>query len=202
MVHCSSGYTLESIVNTYGKYSGKYIYVESCPQYFVFNKDVLNKENGYLYTFAPPLRSEGERRKLCKNFKYIHSIGTDHCSFNVEDKKSHPALDGHPLGVGGIETSFLVMYEMFGSAVIDKMSKNVAKIQRFKYKNGIKVKNFADLVIMSSDPQSVGKPHGKADYSIYEGMHLSNKIVSTIARGRFIVKDESKIGRASCRERV
>ena len=187
MVHCSSGYTLESIVTTFGKYLGKYIFVESCPQYFVFNNEVLKRKDGYLYTFAPPLRSEIERKKLCKYFDYISSIGTDHCSFNKADKESHPLLQGHPLGVGGIETSFLTMYEMFGDKVIEKMCQNTAKIQRFKYKNGIKLENFADLVIMSSDPQVVDKPHGLADYSIYEGMHLSNKIISTISRGKFVV---------------
>ena len=187
MVHCSSGYTLESIVYKYGKYINKYIFIESCPQYFVFNNSALNKENGYLYTFAPPLRSEEERQKLCKYYSYINSIGTDHCSFNMEDKKSHPKLEGHPLGIGGIETSFLAMYEMFGERVIAKMCQNTAKIQRFKHKNGIKLKNYADLVIMSSDPQVVGKPHGAADYSVYEGMHLSNKIISTISRGKFVV---------------
>ena len=190
MVHCSSGFTLEKIVNRYKEYLGKYIFIESCPQYFAFNNEVLKKDNGYLYTFAPPLRSEVERQKMCKYFDYIYSIGTDHCSFNKSDKESHPLLEGHPLGVGGIETSFLVMYEMFGEKVIEKMCQNTAKIQRFKYKNGIKVKNYADLVIMSSDPQVVNKPHGVADYSIYEGMHLSNKIVSTIARGKFIFKDD------------
>lgn len=190
MVHCSSGHTLESIVTTYDKYIGKNIFIESCPQYFIFNKEVLKKDNGYLYTFAPPLRSEVERRKMCKYFDYISSIGTDHCSFNKADKESHPLLEGHPLGVGGIETSFLAMYEMFGEKVIAKMCQNTAKIQRFKHKNGIKLKNCADLVIMSSDPQVVSKPHGDADYSIYEGMHLSNKIVSTIARGKFVLKDD------------
>ena len=189
MVHCSSGHTLQSIVENYEKYIGENIFIESCPQYFVFNNTVLKKENGYLYTFAPPLRSEESRKLLCKYFDYISCIGTDHCSFNKEDKQSHTLLKGMPLGVGGIESSFLTMYEMFGEKVIDKMCKNVAKIQRFANKNGIKVGNYADLVIMSSDPQVVKKPHGKANYSIYEGMHLSNTIVSTLVRGKFAVKN-------------
>ena len=189
IVHCSSGKTIENIKVLYGEYINKNIFIESCPQYFIFNSDVLQKDNGYLYTFAPPLRSEDERKKLCEYFDYVYSIGTDHCSFNKADKESHPLLEGHPLGIGGIETSFLSMYEMFGEKVIAKMCENTAKIQRFKHKNGIKLKNYADLVIMSSDPQVVGKPHGDADYSIYEGMRLSNKIVSTIARGKFLVKD-------------
>ena len=189
MVHCSSGNTLKSIVEKYEKYIGKNIFIESCPQYFVFNNEVLKKDNGYLYTFAPPLRSEEARVNLCKYFDYISCIGTDHCSFDKADKESHTLLNGMPLGVGGIETSFLTMYEMFGDKVIDKMNKNVAKIQRFAYKNGIKVGNYADLVVMNSDPQVVKKPHGKAYYSIYEGLHLSNTIESTLVRGKFALKN-------------
>ena len=189
MVHCSSGRTLKAIVENYEKYIGKYIIIESCPQYFVFNNEVLKKDNGYLYTFAPPLRDEESRKLLWEYFDYISCIGTDHCSFNKEDKESHTLLNGMPLGVGGIETSFLTMYEIFGEKVIDKMCKNVAKIQRFANKNGIKVGNYADLVVMSSDPQVVKKPHGKADYSIYEGIHLSNTIVSTLVRGKFALRD-------------
>ena len=189
IVHCSSGYTLREIIKQYGEYIGKNIFIESCPQYFVFSKSILKSDLGYLYTFAPPLRSENERKLMCKNFDYLSTIGTDHCSFNVEDKRSHKMLEGHPLGIGGIETSFLIMYEMFGDKAIDKMSKNVAEIERFAGKNGIKVGNYADLVVMSSTPQIVGKPHGAADYSVYENMKLSNSIVSTIVRGKFVVKE-------------
>lgn len=190
MVHCSSGQTLEAITQTYKKYLGKNIFIESCPQYFVFNNELLQKDNGYLYTFAPPLRSERERRLLCKYFDSVATIGTDHCSFNKADKASHTLLKGMPLGIGGIETSFLAMYEMFGDKVIDKMCKNLAKIERFKGKNGIKVGNYADLFVMSSDPQMVGKPHGKADYSVYEGMNLSNTITDTMVRGKFVIRNK------------
>ena len=189
MVHCSSGYTLRKIALKYKDYLGKNIFIESCPQYFVFNKEVLKSEHGYLYTFAPPLRTERERQLMCKYFDNISTIGTDHCSFNIADKKGHELLDGHPLGIGGIETSYLVMSEMFGDKVINKMSKNVAEIERFAGKNGIKVGNYADLVILESMPQIVGKPHGAADYSVYENMKLSQKIVSTISRGEFVIKN-------------
>ena len=194
MVHCSSGKTLDLIVKQYGKYLNKNIFIESCPQYFVFNSNVLKQNEGYKYTFAPPLRSEEERKLLCKNIEYVCSIGTDHCSFNLEDKKSHELLDGHPLGIGGIETSFLIMYELFGDQIIDKMSKNVAEIQRFAGKNGIKIGNFADLVIMESVPHVIGKPHGKADYSVYEHLKVANTITHTISRGKFVLKDKQFVG--------
>ena len=187
MVHCSSGETLRRIVSQYKDYLGKNIFIESCPQYFVFNKDILDTKYGYLYTFAPPLRSERERRLMCKYFSDVMTIGTDHCSFNVEDKKSHIMLNGHPLGIGGIEYSFLMMYEMLGDQVIDKMSKNVAEIERFAGKNGIKVGNYADLVIVESKPQILGKPHGATDYSVYTNMKVNHTIIATMCRGQFVV---------------
>ena len=189
MVHCSSGYTLRRIVEEYKDYLGKNIFVESCPQYFIFDKSVLLKDDGYKYTFAPPLRSEREKKELCKLFNNLSTIGTDHCSFNLEDKKSHEKLNGHPLGVGGIETSFLVLYELFGDQVINKMSKNVAKLEKLPLRGEIKVGNYADLVVLEDKTNIIGKPHGKADYSIYEGIKVHHQIVSTLVRGKFVLED-------------
>ena len=189
MVHCSSGETLKRITELYKDSLGKNIFIESCPQYFIFDKSVLNKNDGYKYTFAPPLRSEEEKNLLREYFDNLSTIGTDHCSFNLEDKKSHPLLKGHPLGVGGIETSFVTLYELFGNRVIDKMSKNVAFIERLPNRGEIKVGNYADLVILEQGPQVVGKPHGKADYSIYEGLRVYNKVISTLCRGEFVLEN-------------
>lgn len=189
MVHCSSGNTLSRIKNEYGECLGKNIFVESCPQYFVFNKEVLKKEDGYKYTFAPPLRSEEERKLMCDNFDYLSTIGTDHCSFMLEDKKNHPLLDGHPLGIGGIETSYVIMDKLFGDKVIDKMVKNTAKIERFSCKSGIKIGNDADFVIVVDRKNIISKPHGKCDYSVYEGIEVNKEVISTILRGKFLLKD-------------
>ena len=189
MVHCSSGNTISLIANNYASNLNKNIFVESCPQYFVFNNSVLKGNQGYLFTFAPPLRSEEERKKLIANIDNIVTIGTDHCAFNIEDKKNHTLLKGMPLGIGGVENSFSIMYKMFGDKVIDKMSKNVAIIERFEGKTGIKVGNFADLVILRGETYSIGKPHGKVDYSVYEGVKVNVRVESTLIRGRFVLKD-------------
>ena len=188
MVHCSSGRTLRRIINQFPDELNDNIFIESCPQYFYFNKDVLKGNQGYLFTFAPPLRKESERKLLVKNFSKLATIGTDHCAFTIQDKKEHTLLNGMPLGVGGIENSFNVMYEAFGDEVINKMSKNVAKIERFAEKGQIKVGNFADFAIISGENQIIGKPHGNVDYTIYEGITVHNKVESTIVRGKFVLK--------------
>lgn len=195
MVHCSSGETLDRLIKQYGDILGKHFYVESCPQYFAFNKEVLNTEKGYLYTFAPPLRSKREQELLIKNLDYVNTIGTDHCSFMSEDKKSHPSLVGHPLGIGGIESSFLVLHKMFGDKIIDKMSKNLADLEGFSQKGRIAVGKDADLAFVKEIPEyEIGKPHGTCDYSVYEGIKLNEKIVHTMLRGNFILKDEKFLG--------
>lgn len=195
MVHLSSGETLKQLVAQYGDILGKHFFVESCPQYFTFNKDVLKGDNGCLYTFAPPLRSKEEQELLIKNFKYVNTIGTDHCSFMKEDKISHPSLIGHPLGIGGIESSFLVLHKQFGDEVIDKMTSNLADLERLSSKGRIAVGKDADLVFIKDvDEYSIGKPHGTCDYSVYEGIKVKEKIVHTMLRGSFILKDEKFLG--------
>lgn len=189
MVHCSSGYTLKKIIEQFGESLNKNIFIESCPQYFALNKDLLKGEKGYLYTFAPPLRSEEERRLMCVNFSHVFAIGTDHCSFTSEDKKTHPLLAGHPLGIGGIEHSYIVLHKMFGDEVIDKMSKNTAILEKFTDKTGIKVGNLADLAIVENTDGVVKKPHGNVDYSIYENLPTDQRITDTLLRGKFIVKN-------------
>ena len=186
MVHCSSGDTLKKICDKYGEYLGRNIFIESCPQYFVFSNSVLKGNQGYLYTFAPPLRNETERKLLIQYIKYVDAIGTDHCAFNMEDKEKHTLLKGMPLGVGGIESSFVIMYKMFGDQIINKMSKNLAKIERFAGKGEIKVGNFADFTIISGANQCIGKPHGAVDYSIYEHIKVNTTVESTIVRGKFV----------------
>lgn len=193
MVHCSSGETLRHLKDEYSDIIGKHLFIESCPQYFVFNNEVLEDENGKLFTFAPPLRSERERQLLVANFDYIDTIGTDHCAF-LSELKNHPTLAGFPLGVGGIEHSFSLMYRRFDEKVIDKMSKNVAKLEDFPNKGSIEVDKDADISIFKViDNYRIHENHGKCDYSIYDEVLASGEFVHTLVRGEFVLKDRKII---------
>lgn len=189
MVHCSSGETLVVLKERYGDIIGKNLFIESCPQYFVLNNSVLNEKNGNLFTFAPPLRSERERQLLVNNIDDVITIGTDHCAFMKKDK-DYPTLKGFPLGVGGIEHSFNLMYRRFGDKVIDKMSKNVAKLEDFPCKGQIKVGLDADLAFFKEkEDYFIKENHGKCDYSIYDGVIASGEFVHTLLRGHYVLKD-------------
>ena len=189
MVHCSSGETLKALKEQFSDILGKNFFVESCPQYFVFNNSVLEQENGKLFTFAPPLRSERERQLLTAYYKDVTAIGTDHCAF-MSKEKDFPTLKGFPLGVGGVEHSFSIMYRRFGDEIIDKMSKNTGILQDFPSKGELEVGKDADISIFQEMPDYFEKEnHGTCDYSIYDGVIGAGEFKHVLVRGQFVLKD-------------
>ena len=189
MVHCSSGETLKALKEQFSDILGKNFFVESCPQYFVFNNSVLEEENGKLFTFAPPLRSERERQLLTAYYKDVNAIGTDHCAF-MKKEKDYPTLKGFPLGVGGIEHSFSVLYKRFGDEIIDKMSKNTAILQDFPTKGELRVGADADISLFRQVPDFMEKEnHGTCDYSIYDGILGSGEFIDVLVRGKYVLKN-------------
>lgn len=189
MVHCSSGETLKALKEQFGDILGKNFFIESCPQYFVFNNSVLEEENGKLFTFAPPLRSERERQLMTAYYKDVNAIGTDHCAF-MKKEKDYPTLKGFPLGVGGVEHSFSIMYRRFGDEIIEKMSKTTGILQDFPTKGELEVGKDADISIFEEIPDFIEKEnHGTCDYSIYDGIIGSGEFRHVLVRGKYVLKD-------------
>ena len=192
MVHCSSGETLKALQEQYGDILNKNFFVESCPQYFIFNNEVLEQDNGNLFTFAPPLRRERERQLMVANYKDVITIGTDHCSFMKKDK-DWPSLKGFPLGVGGIEHSFSIMYRRFGDEIIDKMSINNGDIQDLP-KGEIKFGAYADLSIFEEkEDYFENENHGTCDYSIYDGILGAGVFTDVFVRGHQVLKNREVV---------
>ena len=193
MVHCSSGETLKALKEQFSDILGKNFFIESCPQYFAFNNSVLEREDGRLFTFAPPLRSERERQLLTAYYKDINAIGTDHCAF-MKKEKDYPSLKGFPLGVGGVEHSFSIMYRRFGDEIIDKMSKNTGILQDFPTKGTLEVGKDADISIFEEiDDYFEKENHGTCDYSIYDGIIGAGEFKHVLVRGKFVLKDRKII---------
>lgn len=196
MVHCSSGDTLEALIQTYPHLINKHFFIESCPHYFYFTKDVLEQYNGYLYTLAPPLRSGKEQEKLKELEPYIHTFGTDHCPF-LAKQKAYPLLKDIPLGIGSIEHSFALMHTLFGDQVIDKMSINIAKLHNIDHLKGkIKVGYDADVTIFQKGDFTIEETHSTCDYDLYLGRNVDVKVTSTMVRGTWVLKNSVYLGGA------
>jgi dihydropyrimidinase len=148
---------------------------------------------------APPLRTQEEVNALNTNFKNIYSIGTDHCAYKKKDK-SHDFLSEIPMGIGGIEHSFDIMYHLFGEKCIEKMTINPAiTFGLYPKKGHINIGADADFMIYDhSQPYIIEKGHSHSDYTVFEGMQVSGRVESTIIAGKFIVeKRELKGGRGN-----
>lgn len=189
MVHLSSGKTLEELVRQYGDILNKDFIIESCPHYFYFSSDNLSGENGYRYTMAPPLRTSKEVEQLKALSAYIATIGTDHCPFTL-DEKNKKSLVSIPMGIGGVEHSFRLLYTMFGDNIIDKMSLNPAKVHGLYPRKGIiQEGSDADLFIYNPEGKFVIKEdHSRCDYSVYDGITVKGQIESTLCGGQFVIK--------------
>jgi dihydropyrimidinase len=188
MVHLSSGYTLNKLIEEYSDILNKRFFIESCPHYFNLTQDKLLEEDGYLYTLAPPLRSQDEMIKLRENINSVYSIGTDHCAFFEEDK-NHFKLNQIPLGIGGIEYSFDLMYQLYQEKIINKMSKNIFKLYKFEDRGEIKEGNLANLFVYDLMDNEIDDFHGLTDYTVYRKMPRKGRVIHTINHGKFIIKN-------------
>jgi dihydropyrimidinase len=193
MVHLSSGETLQKLKEQYSDILNKKFFVESCPQYFNLSNDLLKQENGYLYTMAPPIRRKEELVKLVSLFSDVYTIGTDHCSF-MKKEKNHLLLKDIPLGIGGIESSFHLMYHLFNVQAIDKMTLNPASIHHLLGKKGKIEEGYdADLVIYELANSAIEKLHSKCDYSVYQGYPTDEIIKFVLLRGNIIIEDQNNM---------
>ena len=195
IVHTNCGTTVERLRENYNSILNKDFIIESCPHYFVLSNSKYLQRDGYLYTMVPPLRSEREVKKLNHQIDNIFTIGTDHCPFNYAQKNKE-FINDIPMGIGGVEYSFPLMYERFGEKIIDKFAKNPAIVHGLYPRKGTLIPGAdADIVIFDENEQYIIKEnHSDVDYNIYKNTEITGKVCSTISKGKFVVKDGVFLG--------
>ncbi|MBZ4649903.1 amidohydrolase family protein [Thermosipho sp. (in: thermotogales)] len=194
IVHTTCGSSIEEVKNRFNDILNKNIFFESCPHYFYFDNSVYDSKKGYLFTMTPPLRSKKEKQKLKNNIDNIFSIGTDHCSFNSKDKRKRKT-GNIPMGIGGIEHSFVLMYSIFHENIIDKFTINPARFFGLYPRKGTLLPG-ADADIVIFNPKYNGKismSHTKADYDLYLGTHISGKIEKVIKDGLLVINQNQLV---------
>ncbi|MFO7881616.1 MAG: amidohydrolase family protein [Kosmotogaceae bacterium] len=201
MVHVSSGETVEFLVEHFREALNKYLFLETCPQYFSLNKELLSGEKDFLFTCCPPLRSELERKKLLEELRKenIQSIGTDHCPFKIEEKERHrDDIREIPFGLGSIGFTYGLFSTFVSESSMDavkRLSKTPAMLMGlYPQKGSLLPGTDADIVIVDPEKEwTVKRPtFGKSEYSPYEKMVLKGKVEYTISGGK-IVFDGNKV---------
>ncbi|HZK29512.1 MAG TPA: amidohydrolase family protein [Clostridia bacterium] len=189
IVHTSCGSTIEMLKNEFADILGSNLFIEGCPQYFLFNDSVYKGPDAPLYTMTPPIRPIKEQELLKKNWHDINCFATDHCPF-LKKYKLKPSLLKIPMGCGGIEHSFSVLHPLFGDDMIDRFTENTARLHGLYPRKGVlQTGSDADITIFSKTTPARWSDHSAADYSIYSNTVRDVEIVTVISRGSFVVRD-------------
>ncbi len=214
IVHVSNGQAMEEIERA--RKRGLKIYGETCPQYLMLTeKDMegLNME-GTKYVCSPPPRDKESQVACWQGLQQgIFSLfSSDHCPFKYDDPhgkllpKGKTSFRWVPNGIPGIETRLPILFsEGVGKGRITLnefvalTATNHAKTYGIYPKKGtIAVGSDADIAIW--DPKrketiSQKLMHGGCDYTPYEGIAVTGWPVSTMVRGKFVVRDGKLAGK-------
>ncbi len=189
-VHTTCGDSIKYMKQEHPDLLNNSFFIESCPHYFVLNDSNFRKANGNKYILAPPLRCECQLKLLRNNIDNIFSIGTDHCPF-MSAEKNEDLLKDIPFGIGGIEFSFSLMYNLFGQKIINKMTLNPAKLFGLFPKKGILAEGSdADFFIFNENKESeIIENHSRCDYNLYKGMKVNGFVETSVAGGVVVMKN-------------
>ncbi len=214
IVHVSNREAMEEIARA--RRRGLKIYGETCPQYLMLTeKDLegLNME-GAKYVCSPPPRDKESQAACWEGLQQgIFSLfSSDHCPFKYDDPQGKLLPKGKtsfrwvPNGIPGVETRLPILFSegvSKGRITLNEFvaltSTNHAKTYGLYPKKGtIAVGTDADIAIW--DPKrketiSQTLMHGGSDYTPYEGIAVTGWPVSTMLRGKFVVRDGKLTGK-------
>lgn len=207
IVHVSNREAMEEIARARSR--GLKVYGETCPQYLVLTEkdmDGLNME-GAKYVCSPPPRDAASQVACWEGLQtgVFQTFSSDHCPFRYDDPagkltpKGRTSFRWVPNGIPGVETRLPILFsEGVGKGRITLnefvalSATNHAKAYGLTRKGSIAVGYDADIAIW--DPQrevtiSQSLLHHGSDYTPYEGIAVKGWPVTTIVRGRVVVRD-------------
>jgi dihydropyrimidinase len=215
-VHVSNGEAMEQIRWAQGK--GLKVFGETCPQYLVLTEkdmDGLNME-GAKYVCSPPPRDEQAQKDCWRGIEtgVFQVFSSDHCPFRYDDPagklnpKGRTSFRWVPNGIPGVETRLPILFSegvVKGRITLNQFvalsSTNHARMYGLHPKKGtIAIGSDADIVLW--DPGRKVKitaedMHHGPDYTPYEGFEVTGWPVTTIVRGRCVVRDGKLVGSMS-----
>lgn len=198
IVHVSTRESLDYIEKAQSK--GQPVYAETCPQYLLLNDSLYDQsfDKSCAFVMSPPLRKKEDQEVLWQAIHdgVIQTIGTDHCSFTLEQKRiGVNDFTKIPNGSRGIEHRMSLL-DTFGvlknrislQKFVEITSNNPSRIFGFFPNKGI-ISEGSDADIVIWDPTaketiSTKTHHQSYDLNIYEGFKIIGKPKMTIVNGK------------------
>jgi len=207
IVHVSNREAMEEIARARSR--GLKVYGETCPQYLVLTEkdmDGLNME-GAKYVCSPPPRDTASQQACWEGLQngVFQTFSSDHCPFRYDDPagkltpKGRTSFRWVPNGIPGVETRLPILFsEGVGKGRISLnqfvalTATNHAQAYGLTNKGSIAIGMDADIAIWDPEREltiSQSLLHHGSDYTPYEGIRVKGWPVSTMVRGRVVVRD-------------
>jgi dihydropyrimidinase len=208
IVHLSAANALAAVSEA--RDTGQNVFAETCPQYLYLTLDDLARPGfeGAKYVCSPPLRTQDHGAALWRGLRTndLSVVSTDHCPFCFKGQKELGVGDFSkiPNGIPAIEHRMDLLHqgvvagELTLQRWVEVSSTTPARIfGLYPRKGTIAAGSDADIVIYdpaASQVLSASTHHMAVDYSAFEGMQVTGRVVTTISRGRVIVDDGAFLG--------
>ena len=198
-VHLSSPLSVDLV--TEARQRGIAAIAETCPHFLCLDESVYAGRDAIRFLMTPPIRSAGMRTELWQRVAKgeIHSVGSDHCGYSLEQRGAAEAEDFTRVspGIPGVETTLPLLYTFGVEAGLIRMADLVrllatgpARIFGLYPRKG-RLGQGADADLVLFDPRARGRLrdedlHSAAGFSPYAGLELSGRVQTTICRGRVV----------------
>ncbi|MBN1224643.1 MAG: dihydropyrimidinase [Candidatus Aminicenantes bacterium] len=202
IVHMSSAEGMEAVGRA--RAEGRDILAETCTHYLIFTEKMLERDDGIKWICSPPLRDEKNQALLWQGIRdgRISMVTSDDAAYSWEAKLlGKERFDRCPNGIPGIEPRLYLLYSegvAKGRISLPRLVELTATVPAVLFglapqKGTLFPGSDADIVLF--DPQKKwvmnrNSLHMAADWSAYEGMEITGKIVKVFSRGQLIIDND------------
>jgi dihydropyrimidinase len=207
IVHLASPGGLELL--TEAMEEGVDIRPETCTHYLIFSEEMLEREDGMKWICSPPIRDQAAQEILWKGVVdgRIRMVTSDDAAYSWEAKLfGKDRFDRCPNGIPGIEARYQILFSegvVKGRLSLPRFVEIVASEPARLFglaprKGSLQVGADADIVLL--DPEAIwtmGQDtlHMATDWSAYEGIEITGKIMKVFSRGEIIVDGDELLGK-------
>ena len=185
------------------KARGERVVAETCTHYLALTDDCYKRQDGINFVCSPPLRSSGDGEALWAALRdeTLSVVSSDHCCFDRAQKLlGDNDFTNTPNGLPGVECRFPVLFSegvvkgrISMARFVSLVSTNPAKIfGLYPRKGAIAVGSDADMILVDPSAEWTIGPdtlHTQCDWSPFDGLLVTGKVVSTISRGNMVIEN-------------
>jgi len=208
IVHMSTGASLERVED--GLLRGVDVHAETGPHYLLLDDELFKRADGHHFATCPPIRKPADQERLWEGLGNgsVEVLATDTCTFTSAQKAMWQGdYRKIPMGMPGIELLLPLTYSKgvgerrFDLAQMLKLlCENPARLFGLWPRKGtLSVGSDADVVLFDPKLQVTISHRDLAthcDYNPFEGTRVTGWPVTTLVRGRPVVRDRKFVGQA------